>query len=69
MVRPPYRADLNRGPGHPRQPSEAEEADIAPPPLPPLTPIERRAFDYTALEEAMAHLDAVVRRTRLALQA
>ena len=64
VVRPPYRADPNRGPGHPRQPSEAEEADIAPPPLPPLTPIERRAFDYTALEEAMAHLDAVVRRTR-----
>ena len=30
----------------------------------PLTPIERRAFDYTALEEAMAHLDAVVRQTR-----
>jgi hypothetical protein len=69
VVRPPYRPDPNRGPGRPRQPSEAEEADIAPPPLPPLTPIERRAFDYTALEEAMAHLDAVVRRTRLALQA
>ncbi len=64
VVRPPYRPDPNRGPGRPRQPSEAEEADIAPPPLPPLTPIERLAFDYTALEEAMAHLDAVVRRTR-----
>jgi hypothetical protein len=64
VVRPPYRPDPNRGPGRPRQPSEAEEADIAPPPLPPLTPIERRAFDYTALKEAMAHLDAVVRRTR-----
>jgi hypothetical protein len=36
-------------------------------PLPPLTPIERQAFDYTALEEAMAHLDAVVRQTRRAL--
>jgi hypothetical protein len=36
--------------------------------LPPLTPIERRAFDYTALEEAMAHLDAVVRQTRVALR-
>jgi hypothetical protein len=32
--------------------------------LPLLTPIERRAFDYSALEEAMAHLDAVVRQTR-----
>ena len=68
VVRPPYRPDPNRGPGRPRQPSEAEETDIAPPPLPPLTPIERRAFDYTALEEAMAHLDAVVRQTRVALK-
>ena len=39
--------------------------DVAdPPPLPPLTPIERRVFDYAALEEAMARLDAVVRQTR-----
>jgi hypothetical protein len=29
--------------------------------MPSLSPIERRAFEYTALEEAMAHLDAVVR--------
>jgi hypothetical protein len=36
--------------------------------LPPLTPIERRAFNYTALEEAMAHLDAVVRNSRNALR-
>jgi hypothetical protein len=36
--------------------------------LPPLTPIERREFDYTALEEAMAHLDAVVRNSRHALR-
>ena len=41
----------------------------APPPLPPLTPIERRVFDYTALEEAMSHLDAVVRNSRNALRA
>ena len=32
--------------------------------LPPLTSVERRAFDYSALDEAMAHLDAVVRHTR-----
>ena len=64
VVRPPYRPDPTRGRGRPRQPSEAEETDIAPPPLPPLTPIERRTFDYTALEEAMVHLDAVVRRAR-----
>jgi hypothetical protein len=69
VVRPPYRPDPTRGRGRPRQPIEAEETEVAPPPLPPLTPIERREFDYTVLEEAMAHLDAVVRQTRLALQA
>ena len=36
---------------------------------PPLTPVERRAFDYSALEEAMAIWDAVVRKTRIALGA
>ena len=69
VVRPPYRPDPSRGRGRPRQPIEEEEAEVAPPPLPPLTPIERTEFDYTVLEEAMAHLDAVVRQTRLALQA
>lgn len=39
------------------------------PPLPPFAPIEREAFDYTALEAAMAHLNAVVRQTRHALRA
>jgi hypothetical protein len=33
----------------------------------PLTPIERRTFDHTALEEAMARLDGVVRSSRHAL--
>jgi hypothetical protein len=37
--------------------------------LPPLTAIERRAFDYTPLEEAMAHLNAVVRNARQAIRA
>ncbi len=41
-----------------------ELREVPPPPLPPLTPNERRAFDYTVLDEAMAHLDAVVRQTR-----
>jgi hypothetical protein len=68
-VRPPYRPDPNRGPGRPRR-----EAIEAPPhrvdasaPVASLSPIERAEFDYTALEEAMAHLDDVVRRTRQAL--
>ena len=55
--------------GRRRQAIEEEEAEVAPPPLPPLTPIERRAFDYTTLAEAMAHLDAVVRNSRVALRA
>ena len=67
-VRPPYRPNPNRGPGRPRLESDDEVPEEAPPPLPPLTPIERRAFDYTALEEAMAHLDAVVRNSRNALR-
>ena len=68
VVRPPYRPDPNRGPGRPRQEIEEDLPEAVPPPLPPLTPIERRAFDYTALEEAMAHLDAVVRASRSALR-
>jgi hypothetical protein len=63
VVQPPYRPEPGRGRGRPPIPSSDDEiAD--PPPLPLLTPIERRAFDYSALEEAMAHLDAVVRQTR-----
>jgi hypothetical protein len=34
----------------------------------PLTPIERRSFDYSALDEAMVHLDAVVRNARNTLR-
>ena len=63
-VRPPYRPDPDRGPGRPRHEIIDEAAETEVPPLPPLSPIERRVFDYTALEEAMAHLDAVVRRAR-----
>jgi hypothetical protein len=68
VVQPPYRPDGNRGRGRPRHEITEDVPDEAPPPLPPLTPVERRAFDYTALEEAMAHLDAVVRTSRIALR-
>lgn len=68
IVRPPYRPHPDRGRGRPRHEIEDEAPETAPPPLPPLSPIERRAFDYTALEEAMAHLDAVVRASRSALR-
>ena len=64
IVRPPYRPDPGCGRGRPRLQSEEDLQEPVPVPLPPLRPIERRSFDYTALEEAMAHLDAVVRRTR-----
>jgi hypothetical protein len=68
VVQPPYRPDPNRGRGRPRH-EIADDIPEAPPlPMPPLTPLERRAFDYTALEEAMAHLDAVVRSSRIALR-
>ena len=68
VVRPPYHPDPERGRGRPRQEIEEDLAEVAASPLPPLTPIERRVFDYSALEEAMAHLDAVVRTSRLALR-
>ena len=45
-----------------------EVAAVEAPALPPLSPVERRAFDYGALEEAMAHLDAVIRNSRQALR-
>jgi hypothetical protein len=64
VVRPPYRPEPGRGRGRPPIP-RFDDAVAEPPPLPPpLTPIERRAFDYTVLEEAMAQLDAVVRTSR-----
>ncbi len=69
MVQPPYRPEPGRGRGRPPIPRFEDDVAAAPPPLLPLTPIERRAFDYSALEEAMAHLDAVVRASRLALRA
>lgn len=64
VVRGPYRADPSRGRGRPRRDIEEDLPDPLPSPPPPLTLVERRSFDYTALEEAMTHLDAVVRQTR-----
>ena len=68
VVRPPYRPDPDRGPGRPRHEMTDEAAAVQVPALPPLSPVERSAFDYGALEEAMAHLDAVVRNSRHALR-
>lgn len=69
VVRPPYRPA--QGPGRGQYPRYVEapivERDTAfeKPPLPPL---ETHMFDYTALEAAMAQLDAVVRTSRSALR-
>ena len=67
IVRPPYRPDPNRGRGQPRHEVEEDFADATHVPPQPLAPLERHAFEYHALEEAMAHLDAVVRNSRQAL--
>jgi len=68
-VSPPRRPQPGRGRGRPPNVSFDEPvADLPPPPLPPLSPIERRAFDYSDLEQWMAHLDQTVRQTRRTLQ-
>ena len=64
VVRPPYRPDPGRRPGRPRDEIIDGVATVEPSMLPPLSPIEQRAFDYSALEDAMAHLDAVIRKSR-----
>jgi hypothetical protein len=70
VVRPPYRPEPGRGPGRPRREAiEDSKTEIDELPLPTLSTLERRQFDYTALEEAMAHLDTVVRQSRRALDA
>jgi hypothetical protein len=63
----PYRPNPNRGPGRPRHEIIDDAAAAEPTPLPSLSPIERPALDYGALEEAMGHLDAAVRRARVSL--
>jgi len=66
-VRPPYRPEPGRGRGRPPNLTDDDEITGPPPPLPPLTPIERRAFDYSALERCMAQLDLSIRQTKRAL--
>jgi hypothetical protein len=63
-VRPPYRPTPGRGRGRPPLLTVEEEVVGPPPPLPPLTPIERRAFDCSELEAAMAFADEAVRNAR-----
>jgi hypothetical protein len=63
-VAPPGRPEPGRGRGRPPLRPVADEVgapiDDPPPPLPPLTPLERRSFDYTGLDAAMAFADEAV---------
>jgi hypothetical protein len=65
-VAPARRPEPGRGRGRPPLLS-VEDAVIAPPvPLPPLTPLERRSFDYSGLDAAMAFADEAMRNARRA---
>jgi len=66
-VVPPPRPQPGRGRGRPPTIPYDAEAPPAPPLDRPHTPLERRAFDYGDLEQAMAVLDQAIRRTRRAL--
>jgi hypothetical protein len=64
-VAPPRRPPRGREPGRPPLRQIEEEACAGPPPpLPPLTPLERRSFDYSGLEAAMAFADEAMRSAR-----
>jgi hypothetical protein len=67
-VAPPRRPEPGRGRGRPPLRPAADEVgapiDAPPPPLPPLTPLERRSFDYSGLDAAMALADAAMRSAR-----
>ena len=67
VVRPPYRPDPGRGRGRPWHEIIEDQTATEVPSLPPLSPIDRPVLQYDGLEEAMAHLDAAVRRARVSL--
>jgi hypothetical protein len=68
-VSPPRRSEPGRGRGRP--PSIKVDIEQPPPPTPPpdprMKPFERRAIDYSELEQALGHLEHVIRDTRRAL--
>jgi len=64
-VRPPYRPMPGRGRGRPFVPVIPDDAPL--PSMPPVTSIERHIFDYSDLEQAIAHLELTTRQTRRSL--
>ncbi len=66
-VAPPRRPQPGRGRGRPPI-LDIEGAPAEPPPvLPPLTPLERRSFDYSGLDAAMAFADEAMRNAKRVL--
>jgi hypothetical protein len=70
-VSPPRRAEPGRGRGRPPIIKADVEPPLTPPPPPDptMTPIERRAIDYSELEQAVGHLEHEICDTRRALDA
>ncbi len=65
----PRRPMPGRGRGRPRSEDLAEELVAPAAPLPPISRFQHPPIDYGAVEEAMAHCDAVIRTARVRLQA
>jgi hypothetical protein len=65
----PRRPIPGRGRGRPRSEDLPEELVVQAAPLPPISRFQHPPIDYGALEEAMAHCDAVIRTARVRLQA
>jgi len=68
-IEPPWRPEPGRGRGRPPTVRIEEEPSLPPSPERPMTPIERRAIDYSELDQAMAHIEQTIRDTRRALDA
>ena len=70
-ISPPRRPEPGRGRGRPPTIRLEVEPLLAVPPSPEraMTPLERRAIDYSELEQGMAHLEQVIRDTRRTLDA
>jgi hypothetical protein len=63
-VAPPRRPEPGRGRGRPPILPVDDTVVAPPPPFAPLSPIERRRFDYSGLDAAMAFADNAMRNAR-----